>query len=234
MQLNRTGTSMRRTDDTAAEGPQGNAAYRALLEEIRSGALRPGDRLRETDLAERLGVSRTPIREAIRQLEADGLVAHAPRQGATVRSLDYAEVMELYEMRAVLDGAAARLAAHAALPIEIDELAAINDELSAAPDAAEAFRLNRVFHAALLNAAKNRFLHRSMNGLQKALMILGPTTLAEAERFDKAVQEHRAVIEALRARDGARAEQLMRDHIKASQRVRIKTLRTHGRLSDED
>lgn len=225
---------MTRNDDAAADGPQGNAAYRTLLEEIRGGDLRPGDRLRETELAARLGVSRTPIREAIRQLEADGLVLHAPRQGATVRSLDYAEVMELYEMRAVLEGTAARLAAHAALAIEIDELSAINDELRAAPSAADAFRLNRVFHAALLNAAKNRFLHRSMDGLQKAMMILGPTTLSESDRFDGAVQEHGAILDALSARDGQRAEQLMRAHIEASQRVRIKALRTHGRLPDED
>ena len=85
-------------DEPGQDLPQGNAAYLQLLDEIRQGRLLPGDRLRETELADRLGVSRTPVREAIRQLEADGLVVHAPRQGATVRRLDYAEVMELYEM----------------------------------------------------------------------------------------------------------------------------------------
>ena len=81
--------------------PQGNSAYAQLMDELRAGRLNPGDRLRETELADRLGVSRTPVREAIRQLEADGVVAHIPRQGASIRTLDYAEVMELYEMRAV-------------------------------------------------------------------------------------------------------------------------------------
>ncbi|MHA3980645.1 GntR family transcriptional regulator [Halovulum sp. GXIMD14794] len=218
---------MPRTDETdsTADGPQGSQTYRALIEEIRTGRLRPGDRLRETELAERLGVSRTPVREAIRQLEADGLVAHAPRQGATVRKLDYAEVMELYEMRAVLEGTAARLAAHAALDIEIEELASVNVALGRAESAEEAFRLNRSFHAALLDAAKNRFLHKSMSSLSKALMILGPTTLSETERFASAVQEHEAVLEALKARDGLAAEQRMRAHIEASQRVRIRALR---------
>jgi len=218
---------MPRTDETdsSADGPQGSQTYRALIEEIRTGRLRPGDRLRETELADRLGVSRTPVREAIRQLEADGLVAHAPRQGATVRKLDYAEVMELYEMRAVLEGTAARLAAHAALDIEIEELASVNAALAKTRSAEEAFRLNRSFHAALLDAAKNRFLHKSMSSLSKALMILGPTTLSETERFASAVQEHEAVLEALKARDGMAAEQRMRAHIEASQRVRIRALR---------
>jgi DNA-binding GntR family transcriptional regulator len=85
------------------EIPQGQTAYRRLLDDIRNGALLPGARLRETELAERLGISRTPVREAIRQLEADGLVTHLPRQGATIRSLDHGEVIELYEMRAVLE-----------------------------------------------------------------------------------------------------------------------------------
>ncbi|MDZ7907162.1 MAG: GntR family transcriptional regulator [Gemmobacter sp.] len=109
-----------------SDGPQGQGAYRRLLEDIRAGSLPPGTRLRETELAERLGISRTPVREAIRQLEADGLVIHLPRQGATVRSLDYAEVIELYEMRAVLEGTAARLAARAASEVELSELAALN------------------------------------------------------------------------------------------------------------
>ncbi|MSU90243.1 FCD domain-containing protein [Rhodobacteraceae bacterium 2CG4] len=227
---------MPRTEGTEApvDGPQGNQAYRALLEEIRTGRLRPGERLRETELAARLGVSRTPIREAIRQLEADGLVAHAPRQGATVRMLDYAEVMELYEMRAVLEGTAARLAAHAALDIEIEELESLNGALADAPTAGEAFRLNRIFHAALLDAAKNRFLHKSMVGLSKALMIIGPTTLSETDRRAAAVQEHQALLDALKARDGQAAEQRMRAHIEASQRVRIRSLRaTAGNAETE-
>ena len=91
--------------------PQGNSAYAQLMDELRAGRLNPGDRLRETELADRLGVSRTPVREAIRQLEADGVVAHIPRQGASIRTLDYAEVMELYEMRAVLEGTAAQAVA---------------------------------------------------------------------------------------------------------------------------
>ncbi|QFT45389.1 HTH-type transcriptional regulator LutR [Roseivivax sp. THAF40] len=205
--------------------PQGNTAYQRLLDALREGRLNPGDRLRETELAEQLGVSRTPVREAIRQLEADGIVAHVPRQGASIRMLDYAEVMELYEMRAVLEGTAARLAARAASEIEIEELCDMNDALARIGTAPEAFTLNRQFHAAILDAAKNRFLSRSITSLQKALMILGPTTLTEPDRAEKAVTEHRDILAAITARDGAGAEAAMRAHIEAAQRVRVRALR---------
>ncbi|TYC64123.1 GntR family transcriptional regulator [Stappia sp. BW2] len=215
-------------NDEAAAAPdssQGNAVYRQLLDEVRDGRLNPGDRLRETEIAERLGVSRTPVREAIRLLETDGIVAHVPRLGATIRSLDYAEVMELYEMRAVLEGTAARLAARAASEIEIDELFDMNRELERLGSDPEAFVLNRQFHAALLDAAKNRFLSWSMNSLQKSLMILGPTTLTEPDRAEKAVEEHFGILEALRVRDGKLAEAAMRAHIEMAQRVRVRSLR---------
>jgi DNA-binding GntR family transcriptional regulator len=204
--------------------PQGQEAYARLLDEIRTGRLKPRARLTETDLARRLGISRTPVREAIRQLEADGLVTHVPRVGAAIRALDHAEVMELYEMRAVLEGTAARLAARAASDVELAELAAIDADLARAggPRLAE---LNRQFHRTLLDAARNRFLTRSMNGLSRTLLILGPSTLEEADRKAAARSEHAAVLAALIARDGAAAEDAMRAHIEASQRVRLRQLR---------
>lgn len=208
-----------------SEMPQGQGAYRRLLEDIRSGTLAPGARLRETELAERLGISRTPVREAIRQLETDGLVVHLPRQGATIRSLDHAEVVELYEMRAVLEGTAARLAARAASDIELAELVALNAELEQAPVGAAARELNRVFHRTLIDAARNRFLIKSMSALQKTLLILGPTTLADPDRAISAVAEHAAVLAALRARDGAGAETAMRAHVEAALSARIRGMR---------
>jgi len=211
------------TEDT--ELPQGQGAYRRLLDEIRSGALAPGARLRETELADRLGISRTPVREAIRQLEADGLVAHLPRQGATIRSLDHAEVVELYEMRAVLEGTAARLAARAASDIELAELTALNTELAEAPAGPQAKELNRQFHRMMLESARNRFLLKSMNALQKTLLILGTTTLADPSRAVSAVAEHAAVLAALAARDGAAAEAAMRAHVDAALSARIRGMR---------
>lgn len=219
-------------DDEDGQTQQGHSAYRRLLDEIREGRLLPGDRLRETELADRLGVSRTPVRDAIRQLEADGLVAHVPRIGASVRQLDYSEVMELYEMRAVLEGTAARLAARAASDVELQEMAVLNDQITQAKTGAEAARLNRIFHATLLDAAKNRFLSRSMQALQRSLWIIGPSQLLNTERAETAIAEHARIMAALAARDGGAAEIEMRCHIEAAQRVRIRSLRERDRATD--
>jgi len=211
------------TDDP--DEPQGQAAYRRLLDEIRRGDLVPGARLRETDLADRLGISRTPVREAIRLLEADDLVTHQPRLGATVRRLDHAEVVELYEMRAVLEGTAARLAARAASDVELGELAALNAAMTDAPDPMLARDLNRQFHRALIEAARNRFLVRAMGAIQKTLLILGPSTLSDPARAAEVGGEHAAILTALHARDGDSSETAMRAHIEAALRARLRDLR---------
>ncbi len=204
----------------------GRSAYERVLAQICSGELRPGDRLTESELARRLQISRTPVREAIRRLEADGLVSHVPRAGATVRMLDYSEVMELYEMRTVLEATAARMATRAASDIEISELEEINADLKdAIGDARRAYALNRMFHETLAKAAKNRFLIKSMAALQKALLILGTSTLADETRAKNAVSEHDAVLRALRARDEEAAEASMRNHLEASHRARLRQLR---------
>ena len=205
---------------------QGETTYERLCEEIRSGKLPPGSRLRETEIAERLAVSRTPVREAIRRLEADGLVDHLPRSGAVVRKLEYPELMELYEMRTVLEGTAARLAARAASPVELEELVAINDEMRAAAGRPEVvIGLNRQFHKLLLDAARNRFLLRAMATVENTLLILGSSSMAKPDRAREAVDEHREVLDALPARDGAAAEAAMRRHMERAQFARLRILR---------
>jgi DNA-binding GntR family transcriptional regulator len=213
-------------DTAQTDASQGHDAYTRLLTEIRQGRLSPGDRLTETELAARLGTSRTPVREAIRLLEADGLVIHTPRVGAVIRQLDYAEITELYEMRGVLEGTAARFAARAAYPSEIDEMAAINAEMAAAlADVDRLYEANRLFHDILRNAARNRFLLRAVEAVQKTLLILGPSTMEEGTRAEAAVAEHARLIDALRARDGDEAEAAMRAHIEAAHRARQRQLR---------
>lgn len=209
-----------------SEPGQGRDAYERLIAEIRTGQLKPGDRLTETDLATRLGISRTPVREAIRALEADGLVDHQPRAGARIRKLDYAEVTELYEMRVVLEGTAARFAARAAYDSELAELEEITADMAAALDDPERlYHANRHFHSVLLNAARNRFLIRSVEAVQKTLLILGRSTLEEADRARGAISEHRAILSALRAHDGDAAEAAMRTHIEAAHKARLRQLR---------
>ena len=212
--------------DGAARGLHGDSVYERLCRDIQSGVLAPGSRLREAEIAERLSVSRTPVREAIRRLEADGLVDHLPRSGAAVRRLDYSEMMELYEMRTVLEGTAARLAARAASPVELEELVAINDEMRAAAGRPEVvIGLNRQFHKLLLDAARNRFLLRAMATVENTLLILGSSSMAKPDRAREAVDEHREVLDALLARDGAAAEAAMRRHMERAQFARLRILR---------
>lgn len=212
---------------SSADIPHGQDAYHRILGEIRDGKLLPGDRMTETELAARLGISRTPVREAIRQLEGDGLVTHVPRVGATIRRLDHAEISELYDMRSVLEGTAARFAARAASEVELDELAAIHTQMKAA-EGREIYHLNSAFHAALLNAARNRFLVKAVGAIHTTLLILGPSTLEQDERAASANDEHARVIAALRARDQDTAETAMRAHIEAAHRARLRQLRTLG------
>jgi DNA-binding GntR family transcriptional regulator len=213
-------------DAKAVEPRHGRDAYERLVADIRAGELKPGDRLTETDLAQRLGISRTPVREAIRQLESDGLVTHVPRVGAVVRTLDYAEITELYEMRAVLESTAARFAARAASDVELAELEAINAEMAAAADTVSLYEANRQFHSVLLNAARNRFLVKSVQAVQKTLLILGPSTMEEADRAAEAIAEHQRLLGAVRDHDCEAAEAIMRAHIEAAHRARLRQLRT--------
>lgn len=203
---------------------QGQDAYHRIVAEIRMGTLRPGDRLTETELAKRFGISRTPVREAIRQLEADGLVTHIPRVGAAIRRLDHAEISELYDMRTVLEGTAARFAARAASDVELSELQAIHTAMAAATGAA-LYPINRQFHGALLNAARNRFLNRAVEAVHKTLLILGPSTMEIGDRATAAITEHAAILQALQHRDPDAAEAAMRHHIEAAHRARLRQQR---------
>lgn len=220
--------------DDQGSPSQWQSAYDRLLDEIRFGTLLPGARLRETELAARLAISRTPVREAIRRLEADGLVEHQPRQGASLRRLGHAEVTELYEMRVVLEGTAARLAARAASALELAELDEINAEMTAFSDPVLIARANRQFHITLLNAAKNRFLRRAMTGLRRTALVLGRSTLMEPNRSAAAAAEHAALLDALHRRDGAAAEEAMRAHIEAAHRTRLRQLRDSGLQDDAE
>ena len=150
--------------------------YGTLRAAIRNQELKPGDRLREVELAERLGVSRTPVREALKRLEADGLTQVAPPRGFVVTELTHRRVMELYAMREILAGVAARFAAEQASPMEIQTLQELATQQGTARDATAAARLNDRLREAITSAAHNEFLTRATNSLNDALELLGTTT----------------------------------------------------------
>jgi DNA-binding GntR family transcriptional regulator len=208
--------------------PLGEAVFRSLRQALQAGLYRPGDRLREEEIARELKVSRTPVREAFGRLQTKGFVEPGGAKGLIVRRLDMAEILELYAMREILEGAAARLAAQHASPPEIDALADLEAAFEQAGTSAEMARLNRLFHRGIVRAAGNRYLQNALEELQDAIALLGVTTFSVAGRPPTAGQEHGGILAAIAARDADRAEALARTHIREALRARLKLIQDSG------
>lgn len=212
-------------DQDLQDMSQGEVAYAQLRAAIREGQFQPGERLREVDVAERLALSRTPVREALRKLESDGIVEHRPRIGAVIRTLSRPEVVELYEMRLVLERTAAEMAAKHASAAEIDALEGLNAQIGTAKDNAQrASALNQEFHHCIYLATRNRFLLESARALNNALMLLGPTTLADEARIKTVHTQHQEIIAALRDGDPLAAGTAAESHLQTSLRHRLKVM----------
>ena len=207
----------------ATRKSSGETAYDALIESIRSGLFAPGDRLREEDVSARLGLSRTPVREALRRLEADGIVEHKARLGAVVRQLSHSEMVELYEMRIVLERTAAEMAAKHGSEAEFDALEDINRAIADERDnPARAAAINQEFHRGLYLACRNRFLLEAARALNNSLMLLGPTTFTDEARIDTVVGQHQDIIDALRGRVPEAAGAAAQTHLYTSLRHRLR------------
>lgn len=212
-------------NNAPAGEPRGETAYLKLKDAIRSGDLKPGQRVRESEMAARLDVSRTPVREAFRRLEADGLLSFAPYRGMVISELDHQAVMELYFMREVLEGTAAGLAARRASDAEVailQELVSLDPGGAGKPAAVAGH--NRRYHSSLYHAAHNRYLLKTLNVLQDAMALLGPTTMEVSGRSEEAKQEHAAIVQAITDKDAELAERLMREHIRGAQKARLHML----------
>lgn len=204
---------------------RGEQAYQELQAAIQSGALKPGTRLRESELAEWLNSSRTPVREALNRLQTEGLVVQEPRRGMIVAELDHNMVAELYVMREVLEGTAARLAARHASDVEISMLREIADrDKTANDDPVKLAKNNRLFHETLYRAAHNRYLLKTLSMLRESMALLGQTTLSIPGRSDAAFEEHDAIVAAIERHDAAAAEETCRSHIRAAYRARMKLM----------
>jgi DNA-binding GntR family transcriptional regulator len=200
------------------------AAYTTLREAIIHGVLRPGQPLAEIGLAEEFGRSRTPIREAILRLESEGLAARVPRRGLVVAKMTREEVLEVYAVREVLGGLAARLAALGMMPTEIDRLVWLNDRLrvaTVAGDRKAMIQLNLEFHDAISQASRNSMLRDFMRRLHEWVHRFQETTMAFPGRGLEAIAEHEALIEAIRRRDPDAAERIARVHADRARQIRI-------------
>lgn len=203
----------------------GNLAYDKLREAIQAGIYKPGRRIREGDVADWLSMSRTPVREALRRLETEGLLVHEPHRGVVIADLDHQMVMELYSMRDVLEGTAARLAAQHASDVEIAALRdMVEAEVALSADTDRLADHNRRLHSAIYHSAHNRYLLKTLNALGDSLGLLGRTTYSVPGRPQTAHAEHLALVDAIAARNPAAAEQVARRHIQQSQRARLRLL----------
>jgi DNA-binding GntR family transcriptional regulator len=215
------GTAKSPPSDTS----RGEFVHGWLREAIREGHFQPGSRIREADVALQLGVSRTPVREAFRRLQADGLLVLTPWRGAQVAELNRDQVIELYAMRRVLEGTAAGLAAEHATTQEIDLLFKLLKQDQAAEDKSERHaEINRQFHQTLYGAAHNRYLLKTLNALADSLALLKSTTYEVPARALVARGEHALIADAIKKRDSAAAEKTARAHIETAERARIELL----------
>ncbi|WP_423066082.1 GntR family transcriptional regulator [Devosia sp. CN2-171] len=210
--------------ETAARTMLAHSAYHAILEFIRDGVYAPGEPIREEEVAKRLGMSRTPVREAMGRLQEKGLLQAAQGRGLAVSTLSMEQLFELYAMRGELEALVARFAAQHATSYEIANLRNLNEQFAISQLAREAARRNRSFHAALYDAARNRYLRAAVEDLHETIALLPTTTFTDQARLPKAVEEHVALIEAIAARNADVAAELARRHIAESLTVRLKLI----------
>tara|TARA_B110000208_G_scaffold24611_1_gene31685 strand:+ start:1293 stop:1940 length:648 start_codon:yes stop_codon:yes gene_type:complete len=188
-------------------------AYVLILEAIDVGIYKPGSRLVESELAERFGVSRTPIREALQRLETQSLLTRDGRS-LVVASLDHNQMAELYVVRTELEGLAARLAAQHASEEEINVLQQmVGADRTWTHDASALSRSNKRFHKQLHLASHNRFLVQQLDLVHRSMALLATTSLAVEGRGPVALDEHQAIVTAISERNGAAAYQAVRQHL---------------------
>lgn len=201
------------------------AVYEVLRAQIIAGELAPRERLPEVDLAASLGVSRTPIREALRLLLGEQLVERRPTGGFRVSPLDIADVKGVYEVRALLEGLLARDACErltadhlATLRQQIDRMSLLRDHDG------EVVKVGREFHALIEEAAGNRWALQLLQQIRGHVDRYRTLSTRSAGRSAEAVAEHQAVYDALVARDPERAQAMMRDHVHRSGESALKAL----------
>lgn len=197
-------------------------AYTLILEAIDQGIYRPGDRLVEAELAERFGVSRTPVREALQRLETQSMLTRDGRS-MIVASLDHNQLAELYVVRAELEGLAARLAAKHATPEEIRVLAdMVAADQKHVGDPVALSRGNRRFHKQIHLASHNRYLVQQLDLVHRSMALLASTSLAAEGRGKTAMAEHAEIVRAIAAGDEDAAQAALRAHISKAFETRLK------------
>jgi DNA-binding GntR family transcriptional regulator len=208
--------------------PLREVVFDSLREAIINGTLRPGERLMEIQLAEELGVSRTPVREAIRKLELEGFVVMVPRKGAYVAGISLKDIADVFEVRAALEALASGLAAERITSEELEELERIlvrKAEIIAEGSVTEFVQSDTQFHDALYRSSRNQRLIQILNNLQDEIQRFRSVSLAYSGRMQEALEEHRKIVEALAERNISLAQSLAWEHIENAENTLLEAVR---------
>jgi len=210
--------------------PAAETAYAVIRDGILSGEFVRGQRLREEELAQRAGVSRTPVREALRRLDAEGLVDFTPNRGARVTAWSEQELDDVYGARALLEGYCAKLAATRITEAELAELADVAVRMQrlarkGRASADELTTLNGIFHRAIATASRSTQLETMVRGVMDAALVYRTFQRYSPQRLQASSFQHNELVEAFRAGDGEWAETLMRAHILAARTTVLLSVR---------
>lgn len=237
--------------------PLREIVYESLREAILQGRLKPGERLMEIQLAEELGVSRTPVREAIRKLELEGLLVMAYRKGVYVTDVKAKDIIDILEIRAVLEGLAAGLAAERITAEELEEIELIlhqhkyinfSSHFGEGDDQGQDFSLpadykrnldhmvevDTKFHDLIYRASRNKRLEQIITLLKTQIQYFRTTSLAQPGRTKIATEEHKKIIEAISERNVSLAQELAQKHIENAEEALLNSLRQEKGISLSD
>ncbi len=212
----------------AAVAPLRRRIEDALRKSIISGQFAPGDRLRERDLIEMLNVSRTSLREALRQIEAEGLVAIEPNRGPVVTTVSYEEVEEIYEVRSVLEAQACSGFAERGSSIQMTELREIFSRMkicAKAEDVRKTLELKTDLYRIILEGCGNGLIGQLLSQLHNRVMLLRQTSMSEPTRMHEMLHEISTLLDAMQAHDSKAAWSISVHHINQAKRAALKVMR---------
>ena len=198
--------------------------FRRLREDILSGVYKENEELKEISIGEEMGVSRTPVREALRQLELEGLVSIIPNKGAYVTGISLKDVHDIYMIRSMLEGLCTRWATRYITEEQIEELEEVillsefhlKKKSTAGKDGEKAQQVSELdgkFHKVLYHASNSRILEHVLSDFHKYVKMARTMSVEEEHRAERSIGEHRAILEAIKARDEELAERLANEHI---------------------
>lgn len=197
----------------------GGRVFQKIREDILNGKYKENDELRENTIGKELGVSRTPVREALRQLELEGLVSIIPNKGAYVTGISHKDVWDIYVIRSMLEGLCARWAAEHIKEAQLDELeetillSEFQMKKESGFSAEQVAALDSRFHSILYEASGSRILSHVLTDFHNYVQTARTSSVVSEDRARKSIREHRQILRSIRDRDGEMAEHLANEHI---------------------